>query len=137
MRVTAVHAHPITVHAADIDELGHVNNAVYLRWVQDAVVAHWRAVAPPEAVARHLWIAVKHEIAYLRPAFLAEAITAVATLKRLNGVRAFYGTVIRRGGEVLAEIESCWCCLDAISHRPAKLADDIAQLFGRSREQAD
>lgn len=127
--MTAVHAHPITVSPTDIDELGHVNNAVYLRWVQDAVVAHWRSVAPTDAVARHLWIAVKHEIAYRRPAFLPDTITAIATLERLNGVRAFYRTVIRRGGEVLAEVESCWCCLDAITKRPAKLAEDVTRLF--------
>ena len=46
--------HPVAIDPADIDHMGHVNNAVYLKWVQEAVVDYWRSVAPPDAVARHL-----------------------------------------------------------------------------------
>ena len=127
---------PIEVDPTDIDELGHVNNSVYLRWVQDAVVAHWRSVAPPEAVARHLWIATKHAIEYRRPAFLLDGVIATATLERLAGVRAFYRTVIRRGSEVLAEVESTWCCLDAVSRKPVKLGANIALRFIPSHDFA-
>ena len=41
---------PITATEQDIDELGHVNNAVWVRWIQDMATAHWYAVAPPEHV---------------------------------------------------------------------------------------
>ena len=40
---------PITVEASDIDELGHVNNVVYLRWVQEIATAHWQAAATPSS----------------------------------------------------------------------------------------
>jgi acyl-CoA thioester hydrolase len=60
-------AHPIRILPADIDFMGHVNNARYLNWVQDAVVAHWEKLAPPAAVAAHLWVALKHEITYRKP----------------------------------------------------------------------
>src|SRR3546814_7209686 len=60
------HAHDITVGPYAIDFMGHVNNAHYLSWVQEAVLAHWRNIAPPEAVAQHLWVALKHEITYRR-----------------------------------------------------------------------
>ena len=58
----ATFRHPVAIHAADIDHMGHVNNAVYLKWVQEAVIDYWRSVAPPDAVTRHLWVALKHEI---------------------------------------------------------------------------
>lgn len=119
----------VAIVPADIDELGHVNNAVYLRWVQDAVVAHWRSVAPADAVAGHLWIAIKHEISYRRPAFLLDDIIATATLRRFAGVRAFYQTVIRRGADIIAEVESCWCCLDAATRRPSKLPREVIERF--------
>ena len=48
--------HPIGILPADIDHMGHVNNSVYLKWVQEAVVRYWESLAPPEAVARHLWV---------------------------------------------------------------------------------
>jgi acyl-CoA thioester hydrolase len=124
-----VFRHPITIEPADIDHMGHVNNAVYLRWVQDAVVRYWEAVAPADAVAQHLWVALKHEISYRRPAFLHDGVVAEVIAERMQGARTFFTTVIKRGEEVLADIESSWCCLDAATLRPARLAREVAQRF--------
>lgn len=121
--------HPIHIAQADIDHMGHVNNSVYLRWVQDAVVRYWETAAPAEAVASHLWVALKHEISYRKPAFLDDKVVADVIAEQVQGARAFFSTVIRRGEEVLAEVKSCWCCLDAVSKRPARLAQDVARLF--------
>ena len=122
-------AHPISIVAADIDFMGHVNNARYLTWVQDAVVAHWQKLAPPTAVASHLWVALKHEITYRKPAFLNDEVVATVVLDRVEGVRAFYSTLIRRGDDLLAEVKSSWCCLDAGTLRPTRIAKDIAAHF--------
>jgi acyl-CoA thioester hydrolase len=113
--------YPATVRAEDIDHLGHVNNAVYLQWVQAAVVAHWERIADAEAVARHLWVALKHEITYRRPAFLTDTIIATTGIEAAAGAKAQFQTVIRRGDRVLAEITSLWCCIDRQSHRPVRL----------------
>ena len=86
--------HPVAILPADIDHMGHVNNAVYLKWVQDAVVDYWSSVAPPSAVAAHLWVALKHEITYRRPAFLSDDVVASTVLEKVAGARAFYNTVI-------------------------------------------
>lgn len=109
--------------------MGHVNNARYLNWVQDAVIAHWQKLAPPEAVAQHLWVALKHEITYRKPAFLNDEVIATVMLEKIHGARAFYETFIKRGEEVLAEVKSSWCCVDAITLRPARIATDIAAHF--------
>ena len=109
--------------------MGHVNNARYLNWVQDAVVAHWEKLAPPSAVAAHLWVALKHEITYRKPAFLDDQVIATVVLDKVEGVRAFYTTLIQRGEEVLAEVKSSWCCLDAKTLRPARIAKDVAAKF--------
>jgi acyl-CoA thioester hydrolase len=123
------HDHMIRVVPSDIDFMGHVNNANYLTWVQEAVLAHWRSIAPPQAVAAHLWVALKHEITYRRPAFLDDEVIATVVLERVQGARAFYDTVIRRGEEVLAEVKSSWCCVCAETLRPARLARDVTQRF--------
>ena len=121
--------HPIGIVAADIDHMGHVNNSVYLKWVQEAVVRFWESVAPPEAVSRHLWIALSHEIRYRRPAFLEDLVVADVVAERVEGARAFFTTLIMRGEEVVAEVKSSWCCLDAVTKRPTRLARDIASRF--------
>ena len=123
------HRHPLAIDPSDIDFMGHVNNSVYLKWVQEAVVAYWEKVAPAEAVARHLWVALKHEITYRRPAFLDDAIVASVVAESVEGARAFFSTLITRGEEVLAEVKSSWCCLDAATLRPARLARDVVRRF--------
>src|SRR4029078_10893800 len=121
--------HPSAIDQADIDHMGHVNNSVYLKWVQEAVVRYWEKVAPPEAVTRHLWIALSHEINYRRPTFLDDLVVADVIAEKVEGARAFFTTVIKRGEEVLAEVKSTCCCIDAASLRPARLARDIAARF--------
>lgn len=124
-----MYRHAIGIVPDDIDHMGHVNNSVYLKWVQEAVVRYWERVAPAEAVAKHLWVALKHEIEFRRPTFLDDTVVADVIAEQVQGARAFFTTVIRRGEEVLAEVKSTWCCLDAGSMRPARLAKDIVSRF--------
>ena len=119
----------VDVAQDDIDFMGHVNNASYLKWVQAAVISHWQNIAPVDAVAQHLWVALKHEITYRRPAFLDDDVVATVLLEKVQGARAFYETIIKRGTEVLAEVKSSWCCLDAETLRPARLAKDVIDKF--------
>ncbi|MDR6530207.1 acyl-CoA thioester hydrolase [Caulobacter rhizosphaerae] len=112
---------PVLIRPEDIDHMGHVNNAVYLQWVQAAVIRHWERIADPEAVARHLWVALKHEITYRRPAFLADSVVATTGIEAAAGAKAQFRTLIRRGDDLLAEVTSLWCCLDQATHRPVRL----------------
>jgi acyl-CoA thioester hydrolase len=121
--------YPVGIVPGDIDHMGHVNNSVYLKWVQEAVVRYWEKIAPADAVASHLWVALKHEINYRRPAFLEDNVVADVIAERMHGARAFFTTIVRRGGEVIAEVKSTWCCLDATTRRPARLGADVTDRF--------
>ena len=83
-------AFPIKIVPDDIDFMGHVNNARYLNWVQDAVLAHWQKLAPADEVASKAWVALKHEITYRKPAFLEDDVIASTVLEHYAGARAFY-----------------------------------------------
>ncbi|MDQ3245451.1 MAG: acyl-CoA thioesterase [Pseudomonadota bacterium] len=124
-----MYRHAIAIGPDDIDHMGHVNNSVYLRWVQDAVIEYWEKVAPAEAVGKHLWVALKHEITYRRPTFLDDVVVADVLAEKVEGAKAIFSTVIRRGEDVLAEIKSSWCCLDARSMRPVRLAREVTERF--------
>ena len=65
----------ITAQPSDIDELGHVNNAVWVRWIQDMATAHWQAVAPQDAIDRYIWVVTRHEIDYLGNVGVGETVT--------------------------------------------------------------
>ena len=123
------HSSAFEVIASDIDHMGHVNNTVYLRWIQDAVTAFWRQNAPDEAVRSTAWVALKHEISYRCPAFLEERVDVQMLIERIVGTRAYFEASIRRGETVLAEVKSVWCSVDVSSLRPVRLARDVRDSF--------
>ncbi|RJY08955.1 acyl-CoA thioesterase [Aurantiacibacter aquimixticola] len=128
---------PIRILPDDIDFMGHVNNARYLNWVQDVVLQHWQKLAPAEEVASKAWVALKHEITYRKPAFLDDDVIAETVLEKIKGARSFYNTVIKRGEDVLAEVQSMWCCIDSTTLRPARIDQDVAEThFGLPRKAA-
>ena len=124
-----MYRHAIGILPDDIDHMGHVNNSVYLKWVQEAVIRYWEKVAPSDAVTKHLWVALKHEISYRRPTLLDDIVVADVVADQVQGAKAFFTTVIKRGEVVLVEVNSIWCCLDSASLRPARLAKDIVSRF--------
>ena len=130
----SVHELPLVAEAGDIDELGHVNNIVYLRWVQDAAVAHWRALAPAEAQASVAWVVLRHEIDYSRPAMLGDELLARTWVGVAEGLSFERHTEIvrRRDGRVLARARTVWCPVDMRSGRPRRVTDELRLLFSAS-----
>ncbi len=105
--------HPIEISAQDIDAMGHVNTAVYLKWVQEAVVRYWQHRSPPQAQAELLWVALKHVILYRLPLFLDDQVEAHVMATATRGTRASFTTEFKRGDDLVAEVRSSWCCVDA------------------------
>jgi acyl-CoA thioester hydrolase len=121
----------IRVQAADIDELGHVNNVAYLCWVQEAAAAHWTAAAPAGEQARLFWIVLRHEIDYVHPAHLEDSIVArtwVGTATRLRFDR--HTEIVRvPDGKILARARTVWCPIDASTRRPTPVSADVRLRF--------
>ena len=65
----------MTARPEHIDELGHVNNAVWVQWIQEVAVSHWYAIAPEAYRDAYVWVVIRHEIDYLRPALPGETVT--------------------------------------------------------------
>lgn len=121
----------IAVDPRDIDQLGHVNNVVYLRWVQDIAVAHWRASAPAVDQERLRWVVVRHEIDYKRPAMAGDAIVA-RTWVGAASRRAFdRHTELLRASDrkLLARARTVWCPIDAQSGRPTDVSAEVRARF--------
>jgi acyl-CoA thioester hydrolase len=66
---------------------------------------------------------------YRRPAFLVDNVVADVIAERMHGARAFFTTIVRRGGDVIAEVKSTWCCLDATTRKPARLGANVTDRF--------
>lgn len=126
---------PITVAPEDIDELNHVNNIVYLRYVQDAAIGHWKTV-PQEIASQIIWMARRHEIDYLKQAFLGDELVAKTWVNDFVGVKSIRHCEIMRGEEVLARSVTHWISLDAQTLRPKRITEEIVkQFFPESEER--
>jgi acyl-CoA thioester hydrolase len=121
----------VSVSPNDIDEQNHVNNTVYLRWVQDVATAHWRAVANPEAQESIGWVVLRHEIDYKAPAALGDRIvlrTWVGKASRLTFERF---TEIRRNTDrqLLSSARTLWCPINAQTARPMRVPAEVRAQF--------
>ena len=121
----------VTVQPDDIDEQNHVNNTVYLRWIQEVATAHWRALASPEAQETVGWVVLRHEIDYKAPATLNEEIvlrTWVGKATRLTFER-FTDIRRNRDGRLLSEARTLWCPIDVQTSRPVRVSAELRARF--------
>ena len=114
-----------------IDELGHVNNAVWVQWIQDVAVAHWRSVAAPEHDAAYFWVVVRHEIDYLRPAFAGDSVTARTWIDpEIQGARSVrHMEFIGADGKLLVRAKTQWAIIDKAAGRPVRVPREVVAPF--------
>lgn len=114
---------PVTVTPADIDGLGHVNNVVYLRWMQDAATAHWETAAPDSLKAAVIWVVTRHEIDYKAPAFVGEELLVRTWVGEPSGATWERFIEIRRARDdkLLARGRSVYAALDRATGRPRRV----------------
>jgi acyl-CoA thioester hydrolase len=133
--------HTITVQSADIDELGHVNNTVYLRYVEDVTRAHADHIGMGLEGMRAngaVPVARKHVIQYHRGAVLGDQLEVSTQITVANGPRAGRHNEVRlvRDGALLVEVDSDWVWVDPVRLRPRAAPRAILEAFGVAGEDA-
>jgi acyl-CoA thioester hydrolase len=125
---------PIVVRPDDldhIDDMNHVNNVVYLRWVQDVALAHWRANATEQLRATYAWVATRHELDYRQAATLTDAITARTWIGAVDSRRFERFTEIIRShdGVVLARGRTLWSLVNRATGRITRIPEELLACF--------
>ena len=124
---SSIHRVTFTVGSEAIDRNGHVNNVVYVQWMQDLAVHHWRSVGG-EAVNAQLgatWVARSHHIEYLRPAFEGDEVEALTWVGDIGRVRSLRKYAFMRGGQLIARGQTDWVFVDVASGRPRQITPEI------------
>ena len=122
-------SHNFIVSKSDIDAQNHVNNVAYVRWIQDAAVAHW-FLATTEIQRENLtWIVTRHEIDYKKPAFENEKITVTTWVGEPTRVSWERFTEIRRGEDLRVKARSIWCLIDRETLKPTRITQELKQMF--------
>jgi acyl-CoA thioester hydrolase len=120
-----------TARPEHIDELGHVNNAVWVQWIQEVATSHWRAFARPQDVDAYFWVIVRHEIDYLRPALEGDRVTARTWVgdaprgARFDRFIEFTGN----DGRTCVRAKTSWAIVDKAAGRPVRVPPDVVAPF--------
>jgi acyl-CoA thioester hydrolase len=127
------HTLEITVAANEIDSLGHVNNAVYVQYIEAVATAHAERVGMGLEVLRALEavpVVREHHLKYLRPAKLGDVLTVHTRVEGMQGVRATRRNTIHLGETVLVESLATWVWLHPVTLRPRAIPEVIWRAFG-------
>lgn len=124
-----------TALSEHIDELGHVNNAVWVQWIQQLAVAHWDSAADPAHQQAFFWVVVRHEIDYLRPAREGDRVTARTWVGEAPQGARFDRFVEFTGpdGRTCVRARTFWAMLDRSSGRPLRVPAEVVAPFVGSR----
>jgi len=127
--------HTFTVNPSDIDDLGHANNVVWVRWVNETAIAHSRSVGLGHEVylsLQVLWVVRRHDIEYLVPALEGETLQARTWVATLRGATSLRRTVFERASDsrLLARAETTWALIDAATGKPRRVPRDVMARYG-------
>lgn len=126
------------VEARHTDELGHVNNLVWVRFAVELAWAHSVAAGLdyPDYVARGgIFVIRRHEIDYRGEAREGEELLGETWVEAMRGARAIRRIRFLRAadGAVLLETRSEWAFVDIATHRPRRIPAEILQRFTAAR----
>ncbi len=120
-----------TAVPGDIDELGHVNNAVWVRWIQDIAVAHWDSLATPDQKAAYVWVVTRHEIDYRGNVRVGQTVTGETWVPEPPKGARFDRHVRFTGsdGAVKVSAVTTWALIDRATGKLLRVRPDIAAPF--------
>jgi acyl-CoA thioester hydrolase len=132
--IEPVYSYEFVIPPSAVDQNGHVNNVMYVQWMQDAAVLHYEAMGGTQPTTRAIgatWVVRSHMVEYLNPAFAGERIrvqTWVTNLRRVRSLRRY--RFIRAADEqLLVRGETDWVFVDIKSGSPRAIPAEVAGLF--------
>lgn len=116
------------------DQLNHVNNVVYLQWVQDAAAAHWEILSAGYQLDL-VWVVRRHELDYLKPAFRGDELTAYTWVGESKGALSVrHVHILNQNGELLLQAQTTWCPLDKKNFRPMRINDELHRILASAKK---
>jgi acyl-CoA thioester hydrolase len=120
----------LTALPEHIDILGHVNNAVWIHWMEQVAVAHWEKVAAPEHQEAYFWVVVRHEVDYLRPAHEGDRITARTWAEPPQGAKSVRAMeFLGNDGRPCVRCRTQWAIIDKAVGRPIRVPAEVIAPF--------
>jgi len=119
----------LKVEEKHLDALNHVNNVVYLKWVNDISEKHWSLISNKDLNAKYVWVVLRHELDYVGEAKLGDEISIYTWVGETKGVKSVRHVHIYKEDRVLLRAASTWCLIDQKTLRPSRIKEDILKLL--------
>ncbi len=128
-----IYCHEFVIPQSALDQNGHVNNVVYVQWMQDVAILHSEACGGTYAMQSTgaTWVVRSHSIEYLSPAFAGELVSALTWVVDFRRARSLRRYIFIRSSDnvLLARGETEWVFVDIKSGRPRSIPDEVKNTF--------
>ena len=112
-----------------IDDLKHVNNVMYLQWVQDIANMHWDKLREGHDTSAYVWVVLRHELDYSGQAFLGDRITVRTWVGETAGIKSIRHVEFYKKDQLLVKTQTFWCLVDAKTLRPKRITGEILHVL--------
>ena len=119
---------PVTEES--IDTLHHVNNAVYVQWMEVVASKHWQFLTEQNSFPEYIWVVMKHEIDYKNQAFLGDEIIAKTWVGETKGVTSIRHIEFYKNETLLVAAKTVWAMLDAMTQKPVRIREKVLKVLG-------
>jgi acyl-CoA thioester hydrolase len=117
------------VKAVDIDDLNHVNNVVYVKWMEEVAFEHWQYLTKDHPLPAYIWVVVRHEIDYHKQAVLNDEISAKTWVGKTIGFKSERHIEFYSKGKLLVTSKTIWGMLDAKTYKPIRIRENVLNIL--------
>ena len=119
----------LKVSSDDIDGLQHVNNLVYVKWMDEIATKHWAYLTKDTPLPEYVWVVVRHEIDYLKQAGLEDEITVKTWVGETKGVTSVRFMEFYKNDLLLVRAKTTWAMLDAKTYKPSRIRENVLKVL--------
>ena len=118
-----------TVKSADIDDLNHVNNAIYVKWMDEIAFKHWANLTKDYPLPEYIWVVLRHEIDYVGQAVLNDEITIKTWIGETKGFKSERHIAFYKNDVLLVKSTSIYGMLNAATYKPTRIRENVLKVL--------
>ncbi|MEO9571943.1 MAG: acyl-CoA thioesterase [Polaribacter sp.] len=119
----------IKVSKEDIDTLHHVNNLVYVKWMDDIATKHYAFLTKDNPLPQYVWVVTKHEIDYKNQAILGDEITVKTWVGETKGITSVRFMEFYKKEILLVKAKTTWAMLASKTLKPARIRENVLKVL--------
>ncbi len=121
------------VQKGEIDQYNHVNNVVYVQWIQDIANEHWQELTKEIKELDYAWFVVRHEIDYIAQALLNDVVIIKTWIGKTEGVKSVRHVEISINSKLIVRSQTIFCLVDNKTGRPKRITEEVTKLLLREK----